>query len=854
MIKKNFYIFFIFYFSCHYGSLDSGKFVILSIGCGLISQSIYEFSKYSFLKMKDYLENSLRLWRSENGVFNENLLDDTYRKYEKHVNNKQNDQSQRQLTPTEIFLHNQSMQKSNVSWREVFINQDTKDDILQFARLFFDINRSSDIKVPEILFLYGLPGMDKSNIVKGLGFELDIPVIVIDPIALPNDFKMDVLIRYIESQGSPCILFFKDFERFVNDKAFLLKMYYMFHFGFSSVAKPKHKVLVCFSCNQDYIINDLNLHQSVYSKLVIIKYPDVASREDLIQSIFNMYDKYIDFSYINIFEIAQLFKNLTNKDIKNIISESVNDLLSEYSLQNGNFHTFNKKIYCKKNDFFIQYKKYMQNKMIVNSRESVINKGLLEFNLILAEKSNVFFEDVIGLEHIKKKLKLYIDYLKNPDLYRQLGIELPHGILFVGAPGCGKTLLAKALASESGVFFLSLSGSDFIDKYVGSGASKIREVFNAAKGYGAAFIYIDEIDAIAMKKSSSSDGGEKEYTQTINALLVEMDGFNTKDSSNQIIVIGSTNRKLEDLEPSLLRRFEDKYYFSLPTFKDRENIIKYYTNDVVLSSDVSIRELAAKTIGYSGSEIVTLCKNAKYYAIQKVSVEEGMKNIFVSNEDFINAYYENVIGHLIPSFEVSEKLLRETAIHEIGHTLCQLYAENIFIKNENSFALRENIIGSVNDNQPYAFELVTIEPRSVGNGTVFGFSSQIKASEYLCLTSRELKKNIIISLGGYCAEKLFLGQSTEGVGSDLEKANFIARRMVFLGMENSLFIPSDETSLTKEQIEQVEGILQSSLDECNAFLEYYADLLLFLSNKLLEKKILYREEVIQLINDFLLVR
>jgi ATP-dependent Zn protease len=766
------------------------------------------------------------------------------KKNNKDYTNNNSNNNNTKLSNTDLYLmYAEGLNNGTLNWEDVYVDAGLKAEILGHAKSFFNIDSSiADMLIPEIVLLYGLSGMDKSSIVKGLGSELGLPVIIIDPMMIPGDFQIDLLMKYIQKKDSDCIVMFKDIERFSGDKTLFFNFYKLVFYGLSSIVKNfKHKILFFFSCNQDYMIQDLKLYQSEHIKFFVIQYPSFDARIALIRSILKKYTSYVNCNELDIVRLARTLKHLTNKDIKNIIHGACNNFLA---LKNDSNIIFDQSY------VLAYYKEYMQNIAMVSSREEQFNRGLLEFDSLKVEKDQIGFTDVIGLHHIKNKLKLYIHYLDNIELYKKMKINLPHGILFVGKPGCGKTLLARALASESDIPFIALNGSDIINKYVGSGASKIREVFNIAKSYGKAIIYIDEIDAIGMKKSGSTDGGEKEYTQTINALLVEMDGF-MKDESNQIIVIGSTNRQIADLEPALLRRFEDKYYFLLPSFSEREEIIRYYTKEIVLADDISISDLASKTIGYSSADIVTFVNNAKYYAIQKNPLNQDTKSLRMTKEDFIHAYYEASIGYPLPSCEFSSEALRQTAIHEIGHALCQLYAEKLFVKNGDIFELNKNFnyVSLKSDDIPYRFELVTIEPRSMPSGTVFGFSSQVRSSEYACLNEHQLRDRIIVSLGGYCAEKEFLGYTTEGVGSDLEKATYIAKRMLFLGMNNSL-LRIEEQSLSSEQQKKVEETLQQCMSECFQFLRQYSDLLLLISKKLLENKILYRDDMFKIIFDY----
>jgi ATP-dependent metalloprotease FtsH len=463
--------------------------------------------------------------------------------------------------------------------------------------------------------------------------------------------------------------------------------------------------------------------------------------------------------------------------------------------------------------------------IIIGETESSLNTGLNSRDNFIVEIPNVTFDQVIGLDHVKKQVEFISTYLKNPEAYSNINIRLPKGILFTGMPGCGKTLMAKAIATMAGVPVLIINGSDFINKYVGEGARKVRELFAMAKVEAPVIIFIDEIDAIGGKRSTSGEGGEKEYTQTLNALLTEMDGFAT--GNNNVIVIASTNRDTNYLDPALNRRFENKYHFSLPTLSDRFNIFQLYLKSVPCNADVSIKDLAAKTYGLSGANIEYIVNLSKYIALERMKLDNiPLSKFEILNIDIINAYNTFTIGYEIENISINDREFYKTAIHESGHTLCMCLQKNY----------------------PRIFELVTITPRDAGNGTILGFAQNFDKEEFKSYSKENFEQLIIVSLGGLVAEEIFFNESFDGVGSDLAHASSLARAMVKkFGMTDKILYSSGDDELSLIEREVIEGILFDCKAKCKELLLNNKNLLEKLANELFIKKTLTHDEVYKII-------
>lgn len=357
-------------------------------------------------------------------------------------------------------------------------------------------------------------------------------------------------------------------------------------------------------------------------------------------------------------------------------------------------------------------------------------------------QTKVTFEDVAGEDEEKAELQEIVELLKDPKKYQDIGAKIPRGVLLVGPPGNGKTLLAKAVAGEAGVPFFSISGSDFLELYVGVGAARVRDLFDQAKKAAPSIIFIDEIDAVGRRRGTGLGGGHDEREQTLNQLLVEMDGF---EGNSNVIVMAATNRK-DVLDPALLRpgRFDRQVYVNYPDIKGREAILKVHSKNKPLAPDVDLHTVAAATVGFTGADLANLVNEAALLA-----VKAGRKAI--TAQDLNDASIKVIAGPEKKSKVVTENDKKITAYHESGHAICHYYCPT-----------QDKV------------QEISIIPRGQAGGYTMALPDHDKAYA----TRKEMSEEIITLLGGRAAEKVVLDDISTGASNDLERATNIARSMV----------------------------------------------------------------------------
>ena len=363
----------------------------------------------------------------------------------------------------------------------------------------------------------------------------------------------------------------------------------------------------------------------------------------------------------------------------------------------------------------------------------------------------VTFADVAGAEEEKEELSEIVDFLKRPQNYTAMGARIPKGVLLVGPPGTGKTLMARAVAGEAGVQFLSISGSDFVELYVGVGASRVRDLFDQAKKVAPAIVFIDEIDAVGRQRGSGLGGGHDEREQTLNQLLVEMDGFGTNDG---VVVLAATNRA-DILDPALLRpsRFDRQIYVGYPDIKGREDVLKIHTANKPLAEDVDLAKVARGTAGFTGADLENLSNEAALLCARR-------GDQFITMADFEEAEIKVLAGPEKRSRVVPEHERKLTAYHEAGHAV---------------------VMHALPTHEPV--HRITIVPRGHAGGMTISLPDEDRSYQ----SKRYMEEQIVSLLGGRAAEKLMLGDISTGASNDIQRASQIARKMVSVyGMSDRL--------------------------------------------------------------------
>ena len=458
--------------------------------------------------------------------------------------------------------------------------------------------------------------------------------------------------------------------------------------------------------------------------------------------------------------------------------------------------------------------------------------GKSKARLMNEDKNKITFKDVAGVDEAKEELHEIIEFLKEPQKFNKLGGKIPKGVLLVGPPGTGKTLLAKAIAGEANVPFFSISGSDFVEMFVGVGASRVRDLFEQGKKNSPCIIFIDEIDAVGRHRGAGLGGGHDEREQTLNQLLVEMDGF---ENNEGVILIAATNRP-DVLDPALLRpgRFDRQVMVDRPDVKGREGVLKVHTATVPLTENVDLKTIARGTPGFTGADLANLVNEAALLAAR-----DDKK--CVGNDDFESAKDKVLMGVERRSMVISEKEKRTTAYHEAGHAL-------VALKLPGTDPLHK----------------VTIIPR----GRALGVTMQLPEDEKHTYPRNFLYNNLAIFMGGRVAEEICLGQMTTGAGNDIERATEMARKMVcewgmsekmgpltygtkeeqvFLGKDFSQQKNfSDQTAKLIDQ--EVKALVMSGYEKACEIITEHRDSLEKMALALLDRETLNASEIKEIIN------
>ena len=470
------------------------------------------------------------------------------------------------------------------------------------------------------------------------------------------------------------------------------------------------------------------------------------------------------------------------------------------------------------------------------NRQMAGNKNSLDFGKskakLSSDKNKVTFKDVAGLKEEKEEVKELIDFLKNPKKFQKLGARIPKGVLLFGPPGTGKTLLARAVAGEANVPFYFISGSDFVELFVGVGASRVRDMFQQAKRNAPCLIFIDEIDAVGRQRGTGLGGGHDEREQTLNQLLTEMDGFGENEG---IIIIAATNRP-DVLDPALLRpgRFDRQVTVNLPDVRGREEILAVHSKNKKLAEGITLTNLAKRTPGFSGADLENLLNEAALLAVRR-----NKEIITMSEVD--EATDRVLMGPAKTSHKYSENDRKLVAYHEAGHAVIGLKLDN------------------ANDVQK-----VTIIPR----GSAGGYNMMVPSEEKMCSTKTDLLEEITGLLGGRTAEEIIFGEITTGAHNDFEKATKIARAMVteygmsdlgplqFEQQEGSVFLGRDYNKsqhFSNEVANEIDMEMRKIINDCHAkstdIIKKNKDLLKLIAETLLEYETLTKEQIDYLVEN-----
>ena len=432
-----------------------------------------------------------------------------------------------------------------------------------------------------------------------------------------------------------------------------------------------------------------------------------------------------------------------------------------------------------------------------NANSKMMNFGRSRAKMSRPDDMKVTFQNVAGLQEEKEDLEEVVDFLKAPQKYTKVGARIPKGVLLVGPPGTGKTLLAKAVAGEAGVPFFSISGSDFVEMFVGVGASRVRDLFENAKDHAPCIIFIDEIDAVARQRGTGVGGGHDEREQTLNQLLVEMDGFGVNEG---IIVMAATNR-VDILDPAILRpgRFDRKVAVGRPDVKGREEILGVHAKDKPLGEDVDLRQVAQTTAGFTGADLENLLNEAAIVAAKE-------NRAFITQQDIKNSFIKVGIGAEKKSRVISDKEKKITAYHEAGH------------------AILFHVL-------PDMESVYTISIISTGIGAA-GYTMPLPENDEMFDTKGKMLQEITTLLGGRVAEEIIFGDITTGASNDIKRATSTARAMVMkygmsekIGLisygddDDEVFIGRDlahTRSYSEDVAREIDREIHSIIDECHA--------------------------------------
>lgn len=674
-------------------------------------------------------------------------------------------------------------------------------------------------KVPKGILLIGEPGNGKTLLARTVAGEANVPFFSISGSDFIEVFvgvgaaRVRDLFEQAERQA-PCIIFIDELdaigrargigmggghdEREQTLNQLLIKMD-----GFAQTNAP---IVVMAATNRPDVLDKALLRPGRFDTQILVPYPDEKSREEIlrIHAKNKAFDAAVDFR-----QIASETSGLSGADLADLINKAAI-------------------IASKKGHHAILQEDVKEaHERVLNSKASGMEGGAggsinenMSANMFMPAMVKERFDSVAGMPEVKEEILEVIDFLKNPEKYEKIGARIPRGILLEGDPGNGKTLLARAIAGEAGCPFISANGSDFVQKYVGEGAARVRELFQAARRRTPAIVFIDEIDSIGMKRASDESSGGKEFAHALNQLLTEMDGF--QRTKAPIVVIGSTNRA-DRLDSALLRagRFDRKIHVPYPTLTDREEILKVHTKKMKLDPEVDLHKVARGTPGFSGASLENLVNEAAIIATKN-------NREAVTVHDVEEARDKIILGKHRPSMQQTKKDLEMTAYHEAGHALVNL------------------LMPDVTD----PLHKVTILPR----GRALGVTHSLPERDRYSYIREEMIAEIMVCAGGRAAEELVYNTVTTGASNDFEKATAHAYRMVCnYGMSSlgPVVCDRDMVNISPATAQKIDAEVRNIVDTCYTqtvdLLRTNRDKLDKLAHALIEKETLNAPEIYELL-------
>jgi len=567
-------------------------------------------------------------------------------------------------------------------------------------------------------------------------------------------------------------------------------------------------VIVLAATNMPDVLDKALLRPGRFDRRVEVSFPDTTSREQILQINGQTLKMGLD---VNLKKVAEETAGFSGADLANLMNKAAINA----SKKNKDF--------VDQQDIEEAHKALLEAHKNQSAASNSAAKGTSKGKLFMPSQVKFTFDNVAGVDEAKEELRDVVEFLKNPERYKRLGAKITRGLLLVGDPGNGKTLLAKAVAGEANCPFFSVSASEFVEMYVGVGAARVRELFAQARKHKPSIIFIDEIDAVGTKRVTGV-GGHEERNQTLNQLLTEMDGFDSEESS--VIVMAATNRP-ESLDKALLRpgRFDRRVEVPYPDVSSREKILKLHAKAVKLDSLVDLNKVARGTPGFSGAELANLVNEAALHA----SKDQAQENITV--HDFEEARDKVMLGKELKTIILSPEERKITAFHESGHALVRLLLPD----------------------QSDPLHKVTIIPR----GRALGVTHSLPEKEKYTQTKEEMLAIIMVCLGGRAAEELVFNVLATGASNDFEKATEIARKMVCsYGMSDEMGTvvytqnqgEYQYSQKTAERIDaEVQKLLENSYVKVKDLLKTNRDKLETLANMLFEKETLFASEIYTLL-------